>query len=412
MSAVFGEPRPTSYINEAGQELRADESDSPFEPRPDAWRVLPEELVRGLDILRYLIGASAGSWHRQLPNGATAMLVNHFTNDVLILVETVLKGDGRSAARTARALYEALVMFAEVQSSAVSAQRYEQHQWVTQTQLAERRAGLDLMDRPSARRESKRLTRLRQKAARPLAQALATYGNGYRAKWHPGSLFDMAKQHGYVDGYEAYRILSGVMHTSSGSLTGTTRPTGGNVVYRTGLDLELAAMAYLEGLRWVRLMLDLLPEATGTAPAAADLKSATDTLISAYPVVLTKFRKLDNQTWPRVNPPQPAAVLAIYPTGERWYYWDPAAGTVTVADPPDETSLAKLPLDRVRAAYATYNRARFYDRPMTTVCLNVVVRPRPGSRPVSARTILVDTALMQSVSAASRTERVAGNQTD
>ena len=69
-----------------------------------------------------------------------------------ILLGQIEQGDGRSAARAARAIFEEVVTFAEVEnSSGAAAVRYAEHALVTSELLEVRRPGVRLLPRNEAR---------------------------------------------------------------------------------------------------------------------------------------------------------------------------------------------------------------------------------------------------------------------
>lgn len=385
MSSAFGELRPTAYIDSDGREIRADEWATPFEWQPSLEELLADDVVERLDEYPFRLGYALGSWHRET-SGASGMVINHFSNDLVILLRQTRLGDGRSAARAARAIYEELVTYAELKSSASAAARYEAHASVTADLMNSRRAGLNLLDRKQREREGDRLRRVARRGSAALKSALAAYGSSFRRQWATDSLFDMAKRHGLDQEYDGYRILSGVMHGTSGALSGTRMAKGKRVVHRLGADYHLSAMAYVEGLRWANMLIDLLPEAQKAPWDSQTLGEATENLIGDYSALFAALRKLDNRLWPSQDIPNPMALLAFYPKGERWYFFDPRFETVTPADAPAEEPQG---IGEMRDRYKSYDPETFLGRPMTVVMLNTVVTPRAGAQTAAASSIMV-----------------------
>lgn len=326
-------------------------------------------------------------WHETLV-GAQGMVVNHATNDVLILLRAVADGDGRTAARTARAMFEHLVHGKEVVSSEERATQYEDHRHVTADQLARARIGLRRLPGPARRREGRRLADLGRRAQGPLRQALDRYGTAFGRGWTAGtSVYALAERHDLVAGYESYRILSGVMHGSAGALLGTRREKGGSTTHRLGMDLQLAPLAFHEGVAWWRALLDELPETSVHPDWGIGLIEATDSLMEGYAEVFGACRRLDNRLWPTGGAqPKRIAVLALYPQDRiRWFLHDIPAGLLRpaklVGEPPQQLDEV---IGRMRPLVATSG-----GRPATAVMVNVRVEPVEGRRPVHESQLLV-----------------------
>lgn len=215
--SAFGELRPTAYVDADGREIRADEWATPFQWQPSLDGLLGHEVVERLDNYLYRLGYALGTWHRE-STGALGMLINHFSNDVVILLHQVRLGDGRSAARAARAIYEEAVTYAELKSNSESAVRYEAHAAVTADLMNTRRPGFELLGRKDRERESERLRRAARRTSSGLRAALTAYGSKFKRQWSSDSLRGLATRHGLEYDYDGYRLLSGVMHATSGSV--------------------------------------------------------------------------------------------------------------------------------------------------------------------------------------------------
>ncbi len=75
-------------------------------------------------------------------NRSAAVVGNHAFNDLGSFMDCLLSGDGRSAARASRSLYEHLVNYCEVMSSPKAAERYLDHKIVTVNLLGDLTHGL------------------------------------------------------------------------------------------------------------------------------------------------------------------------------------------------------------------------------------------------------------------------------
>lgn len=376
-----------SVLGTDGAEVRSDEFDDPYEsyqPPSSLWDPDFDHFLRAYPAL--VIDALT-QWHETL-SGARGMIVNHATNDVLILLRAVRDGDGRTAARTARAIFEHLVHYKEVASSRDKATQYEAHQHVTADQLARARIGLGLLRGKARKQEGLRLTALGRRAQRPLLEAMDRYGASFQRGWTAGtSVRSLAERHDLMPGYESYRILSGVMHGSAGALLGTRREKGSQVTHRLGMDLQLAPLAFHEGVAWWRAMLDDLPATAVHPDWGLGLREATDELLTGYVEVFAGCRRLDNRLWPTGGAlPKRVAVLALYPNDKaRWFLHDLAAGLLRparlVGEAPEgmDELVAKLRPEVGKAG----------GRPATCAVLHVRVEPIEGRRPVHEAQLLL-----------------------
>jgi hypothetical protein len=187
------------------------------------------------------------------------------------------------------------------------------------------------------------------------------------------------------DGYEGYRILSAVIHGSSGAMAGITRTIDGQVVHRTGPDLDLAATAWFEGLVSFYNVAAKVTDVTD-AWEAEEMHGRTGNLILLWPQVRAALQRIDRRLWPELPPPGPQAVVAFYPNGVRkWYYYSPSEETLVLADPPG----VEPDLSTMAEKVATYPFDAFNGRPLTAVCVGVRVRPQPGHQPFPSAAIMV-----------------------
>ena len=386
---AFGLPqrRSLTTFTSDGVERRSDEREWPFETYETPWAALPKELAQFVYEYPTLVMEAVDYWGRELPS-AHGMILNHATNDVLILLHAVGDGSGRTAARTARALFEHLIHFREVSGSVARAEQYEAHAHVTADQLSRRRAGLHMLAGAAKRREKRALDTLGRRSKNPLAEATARWGPAFRKGWTAGEpLYQMAQRHGLEDDYEAYRILSGVMHGSAGALFGTRREDAGVVTHRLGPDLRLVPLSFLEGIRWWKALVDELPPPPVSPDWGVPLREATDALIGAYPEVLATCQRLDNRLWPSGPvPPRYVAVLAVYASGKaRWFLHDVRASVLwpaeLVGDPPSN-------LEELKAGMQPLAEEGL-GRPASSVVLNTEVKAIEGARPAPAASLLL-----------------------
>lgn len=347
---------------------------------------LPEAILNEVLDFPPAVTHLVASIYSELENHAQKLILTAAVNDVVSLVTRAYALDGRSAAYSARALFEHLINFRDVCASTVNTpDRYTDHKYITQKRVAEHRGALELLPASEQKRERKRLDKLAEATRYRAGVALGKYGTTFSRQWAQGSLFDRAKQYDVEDGYEGYRILSSVIHGSSGAMSGVTRIIDGRHVHRTGPDLELASMAWLEGLSAFYRITEMLADRTG-AWEAEELRDRTENLVFFWPEVRAELRRVDERLWPKSAPLGSVAVVAFYPGGRRkWYLYSPAEETLTLADPPD----VEPDLTGLDEAVSTYSPEEFNGRPLTAVHVGVKVRPRRGQHPFPASSIMV-----------------------
>jgi hypothetical protein len=233
----------------------------PSEPELPTLDVHLVDLVAsdiGAEVENYLlqIPLFASGIHSHLPSGAVPLIFSAATTDALAVVRHSNELDGRSAALRARTLFEHLINLYDVCDSATNTgRRYMDHKWAVQHLASTRRDHLQVLRPADKRREGKRLDALAKSSHRPLQRALAKYGPRFRAGWAEGSVKDRAKAHGFFTEYDGYALLSAAIHGSSGSLTGVVRRIDNQVVHRTGHDLELAGLAWWEGISFYYMLM-------------------------------------------------------------------------------------------------------------------------------------------------------------
>ena len=314
------------------------EYENPFDALPDSLApLLGPELQAEFAAWPQAVSLCAGALYGDLATAAECRILTAATNDALALVRHVDHFDGRSAAHAARALFEHLVNMLDVHTSPVNtAARYEDHEHVTADQVSRRRWHLRLLSKRARKRESDRLDKLQKRAAGPLARAVEAYGSSFKRGWAHGTLRARADAHDLGEGYGGYQILSGVIHGSSGALSGVVRQVRGENVHRVGYDLELAATAYAEGLVSFYNLAEHLVTLTGRVEAE-EIRGRTGNLLLGLDEVRDTLRKADAKLWPTTPVPGPMAVVALYPSGaRRWYLHDPRDESIVVAEPPED----------------------------------------------------------------------------
>ena len=349
---------------------------------------LPKRVAEELAQATPLLMLNAAPLYYAVREGAVTMVLTAATNDVRALLDHVNNLDGRSAAHSARTLFEHAVTIHDLYEpgGTNTPQRYEAHQHVTRQQVSKLRWWLTLLPEKQRRREGARLDRMGREASAALA--LTPYQDrDFRRQWHVGTLFDRATRHGLADGYEGYRILSAVIHGSAGGLSGVMQQNDGASVHRVGMDLDLAAMAYAEGLRSWREVAKKLHDETERDEALA-LVQIADQLLNYLPEVRATLTEIDRRLWPKDAPVRPVAMLAIYGRGRklRWFLVDHQTNSaVRALDPTGDLPDLSFALEHAR----TYNSDEFGGRPMTVLLPGVNVTPVPGATLVPLTQIAV-----------------------
>jgi hypothetical protein len=318
---------------------------------------------------------------------AGVIIGNHALNDFDSLIDFLLSGDGRNAARTARSLYEHLINYCEVMGSPASSERYLKHRAVTADLLGGMIRGVPLLRGPELKRERNRLKKLRRDSARDLADGLSRFGRKFRADWSEKSLRDRAATHGYERHYDVYRLLSQVTHGSCGGVLGTYMDVKGKPVHRVGPSLDLAALAYLEGISFFRDFVREIEKREGDD--TSDLVTSLNRLIGYWPWYRKAIAAIDRMIWPENPPPSPTAIMAIYGSGRvRWFYWEPVLQMMKPAIPPDGAEWMEEQLkEKIRRDGIQLEGPD--GKPFTSAVAGVSVTPKPDSDWFKADAILV-----------------------
>lgn len=349
---------------------------------------LPSDDARFLEEVTPILMLNSGALYRAIGGDARAMVLTAATNDILALLHHVNHLDGRSAAQAARTLFEHAVTINDLyeHGGPNAPERYEAHQYVTRSIVAQRRWWLGLLPKKAQRREEARLDRMQRDADAALAQVQYPAAE-FRRQWHVGNLFDRASRHGLSDGYDGYRILSAVIHGSAGGLGGIMRQIEGAPVHRIGGDLDLVTIAYTEGLWSWREFAKKLHKETARDEALA-LVWVADELLARIPSIRSSLVAIDKQLWPKTAPVAPMAMLAFYGQGRRlrWFLRDDQTGSAIPAHPPEgEVPGMGYLLEQAKI----FNHEAFGGRPMTAIFPDLAVTPVSGAKPVPLSQIAV-----------------------
>jgi hypothetical protein len=319
-------------------------------------------------------------------NKSAAIVGNHAFNDFDGLIDSLLSGDGRAAARVSRSLYEHLVNYCEVMSSTAAAERYIDHRAVTAELLGDMTHGLPHLKGVEQKRERVRLAKLKRDSLNDLKSALLKFGNSFRRDWSSCNLRDRAVKHGYADKYDTYRLLSQVTHGSCGGVLGNYSSISGATVHRTGPSLDLAVLSYLEGLTFFRDFTKEIEARQGLD--TRQLTISLNKLLSYWPTYRKVLRVIDRRLWPSSPPPSPTPIMALYPNGRiRWFYWEPALNMIKAANPPADA-------EWIEETFRAHVKGGHVDvppdlngRPITSAVDNTQVSPKEGAEWFTATAI-------------------------
>ncbi|MFJ5996005.1 DUF5677 domain-containing protein [Streptomyces sp. NPDC092370] len=324
-------------------------------------------------------------------NKSAAIIGNHAFNDLDSFIDCLLSGDGRSAARASRSLYEHLINYCEVTSSAVAAERYLEHAAVTADLLGNLTHGLHYLRGTQHKQERTRLAKLRRDSLPQLKNAVTRFGARFRRDWSSRNLHDRAVAHGYGNHYDTYRLLSQVTHGSCGGVLGSRADIAGKTVHRTGFSLELAVLSYLEGFTFFRAF-----AAEINSRQSIDTQRLTewvDVLLAYWPNYRQALMEIDANTWPTSPPPSPVAILALYPNGRvRWFFWEPALSRMKPAYPPADCEWIEEEFRKHAESGKVEVPANMEGRPLTTDVMGVQVTPKRGASWFTASAILLPDA--------------------
>ncbi|MET9886039.1 DUF5677 domain-containing protein [Streptomyces sp. NPDC006430] len=318
------------------------------------------------------------SYWAQAENKACSVIFNHALNDFTLLLAHLWGGDGRSAIRAARSLYEHLVNYCFVSNDPAAADRYLGHQAVTHQILAKSRKWLGMLDGTEKKKEEHHLNKLGRDSAKLYQDMLAAHSSKFVGDWARLDLYSRARLFDLHGDYDTYRLFSQVTHGSTGGVLGTVRPTGGEVVHRMGPSLELAIMAFPEGVSYFMTLASRIEALNGVN--AVELVGALDALLSKWPDYRRACKWVDSQLWPENPPASAMAIMGIFPGGRvRWYLHESALKLIIAAIPPDNSEfLESKAKEQLEASMARGLKWDEEGRPFT-VAVPVPVAVRPGA---------------------------------
>ncbi|MEU4661051.1 DUF5677 domain-containing protein [Micromonospora chalcea] len=330
-------------------------------------------------------------FHSVTPSGASLEVFGQATNDFNDLLFDLYDARGRPATRAARALIEHLINLSDVVADADLAERYLAHGVLTPLIEAEAEVGVALLKGRERRTEEHRLRSQARRNRQKAAEAIAKYGPNFRRSWAERNLYDRARMHGYEKFYDYYRLSSQVLHGASGGARASIREIDGRHVYRSGSALALLPLAYAEGVRAFKLILQTMAQATPSVDAA-EAAQVCDALIAAWPIYRRAALKVDRWLWPESAPVGPYAVLAVSRSGKRrWFCHEVELGLIVEAQPPNADELGDAQRKNVELLIAniTEDMSAREDQWITILLDGVTVNPRPGAPWVNAAAVLV-----------------------
>lgn len=357
-------------------------------PPRSAFALLTTEAQREIQNWRVSVHLDTGALYEHLPYDAQRLILTAATNDVVALLEHVDQLDGRSAAASARILFEHLINLRDVTSSNDNtSERFMDHRHVTVEQLSRRRWHIEALDKAAAKKESNYLDGLGAQARKMLAEAVAKYSSKFKSGWAKGSLHDRAKGYGLSDEYEGYRILSGVIHGSSGGVRGLVKKRGEENIHRLGHDMQLVPIAFEEGLRSYSQLCETLLEVTERHEASEMMGLSFWLLKGRLQEIREVSAKEDRKMWPKKLPPSPyLPSLAIWPSGKHtWYIRDFRTELMARADPVGEEPDISLELARA----VRHDLDEFGGRPVMRPRPDVQLQPRRTAPWFPTRALLV-----------------------
>jgi hypothetical protein len=205
--------------------LDVDTRGSPLEAPARFAEILSESLPEArqrLDNCLTQLGFLVRSYFPAIEhNHAAATVANQAFNDFADLCYDLITCRGRPALRTARALFEHMVNYLDVSTDPEAQQRYEAHHAVAAQAEVDAEIGLNRLIGDEAKATRHALRKLGRESKQQYEEAIANYGNAFRARWAKTNLRDRANRHGLGNEYDFYRLASMVLHGSAGGVRGT-----------------------------------------------------------------------------------------------------------------------------------------------------------------------------------------------
>lgn len=313
---------------------------------------------------------------------------NNVINDFHELLDALSNGSGRTAARTARSIFELVVTFCEVCDNLESGIRYSRHTSVTAQLQARVKTGLSTLSGRELSIESRRLANLKRDSEKDYKNAVHDYGSTFDKGWSQANFYDLCKKYGKDPLYDVYRLLSQVTHGSHGGIMGTYREMQGSGVHRTGRSLELAILAYYHGIYFFRDFIAELSTRLKDIDTRLLLQRLDETL-ALWPEYRRMMTKIDAILWPTEPPPGVVALVKAYETGAlRWFLYEPVLELAFPADTPSNSShLAAEAVARARDTAGPKGPTQGSNYVVATIP-GVPVPMKPNSKPIPIRALL------------------------
>lgn len=350
-------------------------------------KLLPEDVQDEINGWYWAVVMHSGVLVSDLSNQAQMLITTAAANDALGLIRLVDNFEGRAAAFTARSLFEHAVNLREVSDASENTpERFLAHKHIAADRLSRRTWILAFLDKRAQRKEKNKLDGLQARTKRYLEDAIARYGSSFQRGWASGTLADRARKYDLEAEYDGYRILSGVVHGSSGGMRGLVKTFDDRELHRIGPDMDLTVLAYEEGLAYFHSIAETLVKAT-QRPEADEILGRTAQLLHYLQEVRSCVNQEDKKLWPKSPLPElTQAVLAVYPKGKyRWYIYDLRDNMMALAETPSPEPDISFPLEQARHSYTEATDGR----PLTTVYYDARIVPRDGARWIPAGAVLV-----------------------
>jgi hypothetical protein len=298
---------------------------------------LSDEVRESISQWQHILHHDTGVIIQTLPTSASRSILTVAVNDALSLVDHIDRFDGRAAALLARALFEHWMNICDVLDKPEQSDRFERHRFVTAQQISANIDWVSLLTPAQRDREERRLKKLGRITKAPFKASLSDYGGQFKRGWAVGSLKDRADNQGAGDQYESYRILSSVVHGTSGGLNGLVHEFGEHRSHLVGADFGFLPQSYAEGLYSFCKLAERIDQSVASTEAH-DFVAHTALLMNHLSEIYREIEKEKARIWPTGPSVSILAIAAVYPSGKvNWYLHNATEGTVVRADPVGET---------------------------------------------------------------------------
>lgn len=336
---------------------------------------LPEAVRENIAQWQHILHHDTGVIIQTLPSSAARSILTVAVNDALSLVDRVDRFDGRTAALLARALFEHWMNICDVLDEPELSDRYERHRFVTAQQISSNIDWVSLLSPAQRHREERRLKKLGRITKASFDESLSDYGKQFKKGWAVGSLKDRADKQGASDQYETYRILSSVVHGTSGGLDGLVHEFGEHRSHLVGADFGFLPQSYAEGLYSFCKLAERIDRSVASTEAH-DFVAQTALLMKHLSEIYREIEKEKVRIWPTGPSVSILAIAAVYPSGKvNWYLHNATEGTVVRADPVGETSDLNVVVDAAHQA----SLIRPSSDPVLATVEGAILTAKPGA---------------------------------